>query len=152
MAALVMGQSAPAEALRASSESIGITARDPIPAEWKNLTSLRVLPERPRQNNDVRILAHCPVAANHAVVGSTAFTLKGSRRLYREVGAGLSDRGLARRSVSISYYALLGHHEVHMKCVKVTIDQKTRFRKIRVISRCSVPLLVRRFRIAQFFA
>ncbi|ACZ91615.1 hypothetical protein [Streptosporangium roseum] len=121
------------------------------PDGWKKRTSLRVLPQWPRQNNNVRILAHCPTAANHAIIGSTAFTLKGSTRLYREVGLGLSDRGLGRRAVSISYYALPGYHEVCMKCVKVTIDQKTRIRKIRVISRYSVPLQVRRFRIAQFF-
>ncbi|MER5318255.1 hypothetical protein [Streptosporangium roseum] len=121
------------------------------PDGWKKRTSLRVLPQWPRQNNNVRILAHCPTTANHAVIGSTAFTLKGSTRLYREVGLGLSDRGLGRRAVSISYYALPGYHEVCMKCVKVTIDQKTRIRKIRVISRYSVPLQVRRFRIAQFF-
>ncbi|WP_345569552.1 hypothetical protein [Nonomuraea rosea] len=126
-------------------------AGDPIPDEWKNRTSLRILPGRPRQNNDVRLFAHCPEAANHVIIGSTAFNLKGSTRLYREVGESLSDRGLARRSVSISYFALPGPHQVLMKCVVVTMNQKTRIRKIKVISRYAVPLLVRRFRMAQFF-
>jgi hypothetical protein len=126
-------------------------AGDPIPDEWKNRTSLRILPGRPRQNNDVRLFAHCPEAANHVIIGSTAFNLKGSTRLYREVGESLSDRGLARRSVSISYFALPGPHQVRMKCVAVTMNQKTRIRKIKLISRYAVPLLVRRFRMAQFF-
>ncbi|MFD8532402.1 hypothetical protein ACFV0L_33805 [Streptosporangium canum] len=150
-AALVMGSGVPATASPPPPAGIGAVTGDHIPAELKNRTSLRVLPEWPRQNNNVRILAHCPPAANHAIIGSTAFTLKGSTRLYREVGLGLSNRGLGRRAVSISYYVLPGDHEVCMKCVKVTINQKTRIRKIRVISRYSVPLQVRRFRIAQFF-
>ncbi|MGN9783045.1 hypothetical protein ACTMTF_16555 [Nonomuraea sp. ZG12] len=145
VAALAMGSGPAAEA-----RTEPAATDDPPPKDWKKLTSLRVLPEAPRQNNIVRIFAHCPVTANHAIIGSTAFALKGSRRLYREVGLGLSDRGLGRRGAVISYYALLGHHEVRMTCVKVTIDPKTRFRKIREISRCTVPLTVRRFRLGQF--
>ncbi|WP_101787447.1 hypothetical protein [Nonomuraea indica] len=124
---------------------------DPPSDGWKRRTSLLVMPQRPRQNNVVRILAHCPTAANHALIGSTAFRLKGSARLYREVGLGLSDRGLGRRSVVISYYAPLGHHEVRMTCVKVTIDKRSRVSHRKVISRYVVPLQVRRFRISQFF-
>ncbi|MFC7647151.1 hypothetical protein ACFQX6_46470 [Streptosporangium lutulentum] len=71
-----------------------------IPPELKNVTSLRVLPWNPRQNNNVRIFVHCPPTSNHAIIGSTAFNLKGSRRIYREVGLGLSDRGLGRRSAA----------------------------------------------------
>ncbi|MDP9848480.1 hypothetical protein [Streptosporangium lutulentum] len=122
-----------------------------IPPELKNVTSLRVLPWNPRQNNNVRIFVHCPPTSNHAIIGSTAFNLKGSRRIYREVGLGLSDRGLGRRSAGISYFALLGDHEVCLTCVKVTMNQQTRLRKIRVTGRDSVPLLVRRFRFEQFF-
>lgn len=151
-AALLMGASVPALAQRGSYESVRAMAGDPLPPDWKKVTSLRVLPYLPRQNNNVRIMVHCPTTANHAIIASTAFGLKGSRRPYREVGVGLSDRGLARRTASISYYALLGAHEVRLTCVKVTIDEKTRFREIRVISRCSVPIGVRRFRLAQFFA
>jgi hypothetical protein len=143
LAALAMGPGPAAEARTAVTD-------DPPPEDWKKLTSLRVLPEHPHQNDIVRIFAHCPVTANHAIIGSTAFALKGSRRLYREVGLGLSDRGLGRRAASISYYALLGHHEVRMTCVKVTIDPETRYRKIQVISRCTAPLTVRRFRLSQF--
>ncbi|MGV9776691.1 hypothetical protein [Streptosporangium sp. NPDC003464] len=160
-AVLVMGPGLPATASPPSPAGIGAVTPPPagigaitgdhIPAELKNRTSLRVLPEWPRQNNNVRIFVHCPPTANHAIIGSTAFTLKGSTRIYREVGLGLSDRGLGRRAVSISYYALPGYHDVCMKCVKVTIDEQTRIRKIRVISRYSVPLQVRRFDIGQFF-
>ncbi|MEV4098507.1 hypothetical protein [Streptosporangium saharense] len=123
-----------------------------LPAAWKDVTSLRVLPAWPRQNNDVRLMVHCPTGANHATVGSTAFALKGSRRVYREVGIGLSDRGLGRDTASISYYALPGPHTVTLRCVKVTIDHATRIRKIRVLSRVTVSMVVRRFDIAQFFA
>jgi hypothetical protein len=143
VATLAIGPGPAAEARTAATD-------DPPPEDWKKLTSLRVLPEHPHQNDIVRIFAHCPVTADHAIIGSTAFALKGSRRLYREVGLGLSDRGLGRRAAGISYYALLGHHEVRMTCVKVTIDPRTRFRKIQVISRCTVPLTVRRFRLSQF--
>lgn len=124
---------------------------DPPSDGWKRRTSLLVMPQRPRQNNVVRILAHCPTSANHAVIGSTAFRLKGSARWYREVGLGLSDRGLGRRSVAISYYAPLGHHEVRMTCVKVTIDKRSRVSHRKVISRYAVPLQVRRFRVSQFW-
>lgn len=127
------------------------TNNNGIPPALKNVTSLRVLPWDPRQNNNVRILVHCPPVSNHAIIGSTAFNLKGSRRIYREVGLGLSDRGLGHRSASISYFALPGYHEVCLKCVKVTMNQQTRIRRIRVVGRDSVPLLVRRFRIEQFF-
>ncbi|MEU8250254.1 hypothetical protein [Nonomuraea sp. NPDC048916] len=146
VAALVMG---PGQAAGARTDPP--TTDDQPKDDWKKLTSLRVLPEWPRQNDVVRIFVHCPTEANHAIIGSTAFTLKGSWRLYREVGLGLSDRGLGRRSVIISYYALPGHHQVRMKCVKVTINHKTRIRKIRVISRCTVPLTVRRFSLSRFF-
>ncbi|WP_162795182.1 hypothetical protein [Nonomuraea lactucae] len=151
VATLLMGPSASAEVPRDRHAGIRPVTGDTIPDAWKKRTSLLVLPQRPRQNNVVRVFAHCPPAANHAIIGSTAFTLKGSSRLYREVGLGLSDRGLGRRSVSISYYAFLGHHEVLMKCVKVTINQKTRLRKVKVISRYAVPLKIRKFRISQFF-
>ncbi|MBB6346259.1 hypothetical protein ACWGH8_12965 [Nonomuraea muscovyensis] len=144
--ALLLGPAAPAQAAPAPGE-----AGDPPSDSWKRRTSLLVMPQRPRQNNVVRILAHCPTAANHALIGSTAFRLKGSARLYREVGLGLSDRGLGRRSVAISYYAPLGHHVVHMTCVKVTIDKRTRVSHRKVISRYALPLQVRRFRIGQFF-
>lgn len=154
-AALMMGPNVSAEASRTPSTTPSVSTRktggDHIPAEWKTRTSLRVLPHSPRQRNIVRIFAHCPKKANHAIIGSTAFTLKGSRRLYREVGLGLSDRGLGTRSASISYYALLGFHQVCMECVKVTIDQETRLRRIQVIGRDSAPLRIRRFRAEQFF-
>ncbi|GGO77598.1 hypothetical protein [Nonomuraea cavernae] len=143
VAALAMGPAADARTAPATSD-------DSPPKDWKKVTSLRVLPELPRQNDVVRIFVHCPTTANHAIIGSTAFALKGSRRFYREVGLGLSDRGLGRRAVIISYYTLLGDHDVRLKCVKVTINQKTRLRKIRLISRCTVPLTVRRFRLARF--
>ncbi|MEW9553022.1 hypothetical protein [Nonomuraea sp. NPDC050783] len=141
MAALVIGQ-----------VTVALPARgDRVPAAWKHRTSLRVVPDRPRQNDFVRVFVHCPPAANHATVGSTAFTLKGSRRLYREVGVSLSDRGLGRAAVSISSYALPGDHEALLRCVEVTIDPRTRVRKVRVVGRCAVPLRVRRFTVARFF-
>ncbi|MFG3437664.1 hypothetical protein ACGF0J_10515 [Nonomuraea sp. NPDC047897] len=123
---------------------------DPPSDGWKQRTSLLVMPQHPRQNDVVRIFVHCPTAANHALIGSTAFRLKGSARLYREVGLGLSDRGLGRRSVGISYYAPLGHHVVHLTCVKVTIDKRTRVSHRKVISRYAVPLQVRRFSLKRF--
>jgi hypothetical protein len=156
VAALLMGPDAVAEPTPTPTPAPAPTpAPTPAPAggpAWKQRTSLLVMPQRPRQNNVLRILAHCPTAANHALIGSTAFRLKGSARLYREVGLGLSDRGFGRRSVSISYYAPLGHHVVRMKCVKVTIDKKTRLSRVKVISRYALPLQVRKFRIWQFFA
>ncbi|NUW44417.1 hypothetical protein [Nonomuraea rhodomycinica] len=125
-------------------------SRGPLPKDWKKRTSLRILPQWPRQNDTVRVFVHCPTKANHALIGSTAFTLKGSWRIYREVGLGLSDRGLGRRGVGISYYAFPGDHLAHLKCVKVTIDEHTRLRKVRVISRFTVPLVVRPFRLRRF--
>ncbi|MER5645789.1 hypothetical protein [Streptosporangium sp. NPDC002524] len=125
--------------------------RNTIPPWLKNVPSLRVLPLWPRQASHVRIFVHCPPKSNHALIGSTAFNLKGSRRLYREVGLGLSDRGLGHRAASISYFALPGFHEACLKCVKVTMNQETRIRRIRVLGRDSVPLYVRRFSIWQFF-
>ncbi|NJP94272.1 hypothetical protein HCN51_33365 [Nonomuraea sp. FMUSA5-5] len=121
------------------------------PPPWRKLTSFFVLPSAPHQNDVVRVLLHCPDEANHAIVGSTAFMLKGSWRTYREVGLGLSERGFARDGVIISRYAPPGHHEVRMKCVKVTIDQHTHLRKVKVLSRASVPLFVREFRVRQYF-
>jgi hypothetical protein len=131
--------------------SSGSGGGNQIPPELKYVTSLRVLPWNPHQNDNVRIFVHCPPTSNHALIGSTAFNLKGSRRIYREVGLGLSDRGLGRRSAGISYFVLPGDHEVCLTCVKVTMNQQTRIRKIRVTGRDSVPLFVRRFRIEQFF-
>ncbi|MEV7008771.1 hypothetical protein [Streptosporangium sp. NPDC051022] len=133
-----------------SSSSKPLTASN-IPPEWKNVTTLRVSPGSLRQRSEVRLFVHCPTNSNHATVGSTAFNLKGSRRLYREVGLGLSQRGIGIGAVVISYYALLGIHEVHLRCVQVKISHKTRLRRIRVLSSLSVPLLVRRFDIRQFF-
>ncbi|MFI6790786.1 hypothetical protein ACIBG4_26000 [Nonomuraea sp. NPDC050383] len=148
-AVLVMS---PATATALPRPSVSTAAvRGPVPDDWKKRTSLRILPPWPRQNDEVRVFVHCPVKANHALIGSTAFTLKGSRRIYREVGLGLSDRGLGRRAVGISYYAFPGDHLAHLRCVKVTIDEHTRIRKVRLISRFTVPLVVRPFRLGRFF-
>ncbi|MEV0385530.1 hypothetical protein [Nonomuraea sp. NPDC050643] len=152
IAALVAGSpGASAAPARLEPARVQPVSGDTIPDAWKKRTSLRVLPEWPRQNDVVRIFVHCPTAANHAIIGSTAFGLKGSNRLYREVGLGLSDRGLGRRGVLISYYAKLGDHTVGLKCVKATVDHKTRISRSRLISRFDVPLRVRRFRVTQFF-
>ncbi|WP_440081746.1 hypothetical protein [Streptosporangium sp. LJ11] len=129
----------------------GLGGRNTIPSWLRRVPSLRVLPLWPRQASHVRIFVHCPPKSNHALIGSTAFNLKGSRRLYREVGLGLSDRGLGHRAASISYFALPGFHEACLKCVKVTMNQQTRIRRIRVLGRDSTPLYVRRFSIWQFF-
>nr|WP_055505780.1 hypothetical protein [Nonomuraea pusilla] len=118
---------------------------------WKRVTSLRVVPRRPQQNDVVRIFVHCPTQANHAIIGSTAFTLKGSRRLYREVGLGLSKRGLGRKGVVISYYALPGYHPVLLRCVKATMRKVSRIRRTRVVGRAAAPLVVRPFRLRRFF-
>ncbi|MGW0593617.1 hypothetical protein [Streptosporangium sp. NPDC002607] len=128
-----------------------IGGRNTIPKALKNVPSLRILPPWPRQASHVRIFVHCPPSSNHAIVGSTAFNLKGSNRLYREIGVGLSDRGLAHRAASISYFALPGPHGACLKCVKVTMNKQTRIRRIRVTGRASAPLFVRRFSIWQFF-
>ncbi|MGV9535261.1 hypothetical protein ACWDR9_16685 [Streptosporangium sandarakinum] len=125
--------------------------RNHIPRLLRKVPSLRVLPFDPRQASHVRIFVHCPKTANHALIGSTAFNLKGSRRIYREVGLGLSNRGLGHRAASNSYYALPGFHEVCLKCVKVTMNLRTRIRHIRVVGRAAVPLIVRRFSIWQYF-
>ncbi|GAA4188570.1 hypothetical protein GCM10022252_24070 [Streptosporangium oxazolinicum] len=125
--------------------------RNTIPPWLKKVPSLRIRPLWPRQASHVRIFAHCPPKSNHALIGSTAFNLKGSRRIYREVGLGLSDRGLGHRAASISYYALPGFHEACLTCVKVTMNKETRIRRIRVLGRDSTPLYVRRFSIWQFF-
>ncbi|WP_237109578.1 hypothetical protein [Nonomuraea sp. MG754425] len=118
---------------------------------WQKLTSFKVMPYSVHQNDVVRILVHCPVEANHAIVGSTAFTLKGSWRAYREVGLGLGGKGFGKKGVIISRFAWPGEHEVHMKCVKVTIDKVTHVRKVKLLSSASADLLVREFRIRQFF-
>ncbi|GAA2206535.1 hypothetical protein GCM10009850_019930 [Nonomuraea monospora] len=118
---------------------------------WRKLTSFFVMPHAPHQNDFVRVLLHCPDDSNHAIVGSTAFMLKGSWRTYREVGIGLSGRGLGRDGVGISRYAPPGHHEVHLKCVKVTIDKATHLRKVKVLGRASASLFVREFRVKQYF-
>ncbi|WP_326645615.1 hypothetical protein OG884_13655 [Streptosporangium sp. NBC_01755] len=128
-----------------------IGGRNTIPKALKNVPSLRVLPPWPRQASHVRIFVHCPPSSNHAIIGSTAFNLKGSNRLYREIGVGLSDRGLAHRGASISYFALPGPHGACLKCVKVTMNKQTRIRRIRVTGRAFAPLFVRRFSIWQFF-
>lgn len=134
----------------ATATGAGVARADTSPP-WKKLTSFLVMPEAPHQNDVIRVLLHCPVEANHAIVGSTAFTLKGSWRRYREVGVSLSDRGFGKRGVIISRYAPPGDHEVHMKCVKVTIDKASGLRKVKVLSRGWAPLLVRDFRVRQYF-
>ncbi|MEV4750033.1 hypothetical protein AB0K21_27000 [Streptosporangium sp. NPDC049248] len=128
-----------------------IGGRNSIPKALKNVPSLRVLPPWPRQASHVRIFVHCPPSSNHALVGSTAFPQKGSTRRYREVGMGVSNRGLAHHSASISYFALPGPHGACLKCVKVTMNKQTRIRRIRVTGRAFAPLYVRRFSIWQFF-
>ena len=40
--------------------SVNNTNNNQIPPALKNVTSLRVLPWNPRQNNNVRIFVHCP--------------------------------------------------------------------------------------------
>ncbi|MEV0829229.1 hypothetical protein [Nonomuraea rubra] len=121
------------------------------PPPWRKLTSFFVTPYAPHQNDVIRVLLHCPDESNHAIVGSTAFPLKGSWLAYREVGVGLSGRGFGRRGIIISRYAPPGHHEVYMKCVKVTIDKATHLRKVKVLGRASAPLFVREFRVKQYF-
>ncbi|NUT39625.1 MAG: hypothetical protein HOV86_06505 [Thermoactinospora sp.] len=127
-----------------------VTARGADP-DWRKLTSFRVSPGAPHQNDVIRVLLHCPDEANHAIVGSTAFPLKGSWRIFREVGLGLGERGFAKAGVIISRYAPPGDHVVRMKCVNVVADEKTGLRKVKVISRSAVPLVVRPFRVRQFF-
>ncbi|MEU8362222.1 hypothetical protein AB0C27_40010 [Nonomuraea sp. NPDC048882] len=119
--------------------------------KWRKLTSFRISPEAPHQNDVLRVLLHCPVEANHAILGSTAFMLKGSWRRYREVGVGLTSRGFGRRAVIISRYAPPGDHVVRMKCVKVTIHKPSGLRKVKVLSRDALPLTVRHFHIGQYF-
>ncbi|MEU8324517.1 hypothetical protein AB0C33_39690 [Nonomuraea sp. NPDC048881] len=118
---------------------------------WQKLTSFRVSPAAPHQNDALRLLIHCPSQANHAVVGSTAFPIKGSWRIFREVGVGLGGMGFGKKGVVISRYAPPGEHVVRLKCVKVTADWLTGLRKVKVISRSEVPLVVRPFRLGQFF-
>ncbi|GAB2933294.1 hypothetical protein ACFMQL_05545 [Nonomuraea fastidiosa] len=118
---------------------------------WRTLTSFFVSPESPHQNDVIRVLLHCPDAASHAIVGSTAFPIKGSWRTFREVGVGLTGRNFGRRGIIISRFAPPGHHEVRMKCVKVRIDRKKGIRKVKVISRASASLTVRPFHIGQYF-
>ncbi|MFB9676195.1 hypothetical protein [Streptosporangium vulgare] len=125
--------------------------RNTIPPWLKKVPSLRVVPMWPRQASSVRIFVHCPPKSNHAIIGSTAFNLKGSRRIYREVGLGLSNRGLGHRAVSISYFALPGFHKACLTCVKVTMNKRTRIRRIKVLGRDSAPIYLRRFSIWQFF-
>ncbi|MEV4800606.1 hypothetical protein AB0K18_11375 [Nonomuraea sp. NPDC049421] len=132
-------------------EDDGTDDNDDKTPKWRKLTSFFVSPESPHQNDVIRVLLHCPDAADHAIVGSTAFPLKGSWRTFREVGVGLTGRNFGRRGVIISRYAPPGHHDVSMKCIKVRIDKKTKIRKVKVISRASASLFVRPFRIRQYF-
>ena len=119
--------------------------------DWQNLTSFRVSPQAPHQNDVIRVLLHCPDEANHAIVGSTAFPIKGSWRIYREVGLGLGEKGFAKKGIVISRYAPPGRHVIRMKCVKVIADWPTGLRKVKVISRSAAPVVVRPFRLGQFF-
>ncbi|MEV4529402.1 hypothetical protein [Streptosporangium sp. NPDC049304] len=125
--------------------------RNTIPPWLKKVPSLRVVPTWPRQASSVRIFVHCPPNSNHAIIGSGAFNLKGSRRIYREVGLGLSNRGLGHRAASISRFVLPGYHGACLTCVKVTMNKQTGIRRIKVLGRASAPLYVRRFSIWQFF-
>ncbi|MFF5110213.1 hypothetical protein [Streptosporangium sp. NPDC000509] len=125
--------------------------RNTIPPWLKKVPSLRVVPTWPRQASSVRIFVHCPPNSNHAIIGSGAFNLKGSRRIYREVGLGLSNRGLGHRAASISRFVLPGSHGACLTCVKVTMNKQTGIRRIKVLGRASAPLYVRRFSIWQFF-
>ncbi|MFI6509364.1 hypothetical protein ACIBCT_17285 [Streptosporangium sp. NPDC050855] len=140
-----------AKGVTTGTAAAGPSGGDGIPPAWRDVASLRVLPRWPRQASHVRVFVHCPPGSDHAIIGSTAFTLKGSRRLYREVGLGLSGRGLAHRAVSVSYSALPGRHGACLRCVKVTVDERTRVRRIQVIGRDSAPLRVRRFSVRHFF-
>jgi hypothetical protein len=118
---------------------------------WQKLTSFLVRPQAPHQSDAIRVLLHCPIEANHAIVGSTAFPVKGSWRLFREVGVSLSGQGFGKAGIIISRFAPPGRHNVLMKCVKVTIDKATGLRKVKVLGRSSAPLVVREFRVRQFF-
>ncbi|MEU7854695.1 hypothetical protein [Nonomuraea sp. NPDC049141] len=152
-ATLMVSPGAPAEQVTTLAATSGDTkgGKNHIPKALKKVPWLRILPWNPRQASHVRIFVHCPKKANHAIIGSTAFQLKGSRRIYREVGMGFSDRGLGHRGVSISYYALPGWHKALLKCVKVTMNKKTRISRTRVLGRDAIPLYVRRFSIWQYF-
>ncbi|MEW1847009.1 hypothetical protein AB0392_54430 [Nonomuraea angiospora] len=140
----------PADTGSGSNNDSGDSADNTTPL-WQKLTSLVVMPESPHQNDVIRVLMHCPTEANHAIVGSTAFPLKGSWRIYREVGASLSKRGFAKKGIVISRFAPLGDHDVNLKCVKVTIDRVIGVRKVKVLSEAVVPIYVRRFHVCQFF-
>ncbi|WP_026214991.1 hypothetical protein [Nonomuraea coxensis] len=124
---------------------------DQIPPPWKHRTSLRVVPDDPQQNDFVRVFVHCPSPAEHATLTSTAFMLRSSWRPYREVGISLSNRGLGRKTVGISYFTPPGDYEVVLRCVQDKIDKKTRLKKLKLISWYVVPITVRPFRVAHFF-
>ncbi|GAA1634399.1 hypothetical protein GCM10009733_034250 [Nonomuraea maheshkhaliensis] len=141
---------APPAAATATATATSTDDNDDEP-KWRKLTSFRISPEAPHQNDVLRVLLHCPVEANHAILGSTAFMLKGSWRRYREVGVGLTSRGFGRRAVIISRYAPPGDHVVRMKCVKVSIHKPSGLRKVKVLSRAALPLTVRHFHIGQYF-
>jgi hypothetical protein len=112
------------------------------PSPLRKLSSFRVLPRVLYQREVLRVLMKCPARANRGVVGSTAFTLKGSWRSFREVGVNLSDRGFGKHAISISRFAEPGHHDVHIKCVKVTIDHATGFKNVELLRRASTSILI----------
>ncbi|MFC5824589.1 hypothetical protein [Nonomuraea insulae] len=134
LTALLMVQALPAAAARADDES--------APPPLSKLSSFRVMPRVLHQKDVLRVLMKCPVRANHAVIGSTAFTLKGSWRSFREVGVNLSNGGFGKHAIPISRFAEPGHHDVHIKCVKVTLDHATGFKKVKLLSRASTPILI----------
>jgi hypothetical protein len=149
--AVISLTTSPAAATDDSAATAATDDSDDDQPKWRKLTSFRISPEAPHQNDVLRVLLHCPAEANHAILGSTAFMLKGSWRRYREVGVGLTSRGFGRRAVIISRYAPPGDHEVRMKCVKVSIHKPSGLRKVKVLSRAALPLVVREFHIGQYF-
>ncbi|MEV4219013.1 MULTISPECIES: hypothetical protein [unclassified Nonomuraea] len=114
--------------------------------EW---TGVKIRPRRPRQDSDVRVLVRCPFEANRAIVATKPFNPPGSFKFRRELGIGIDD-GRGFDTETIAFDALRGPRRVTLKCLKVTMYEHPRRRKVEVLSRSHTHIFVRRFKKGRF--
>lgn len=145
-AALVLGPNVAAEASGSRATSAGwLTGDSDDKHNVDDVTSLRVLPGRPRQETDLRVITRCPKGSTDSVTFSKAFNDKGVRRHSTALGIGLNDDHFGHDTETVTFDAPLGPRRVWMKCVKVKVDKETRQRTVEVISRVRTAILVRKY-------
>jgi hypothetical protein len=148
--AFLVGPSVIAEAAVIPYANPTVSLNGPGPLKWTDdWTGVKVTPFRPRQDSDVRILVRCPKRSTNAIVAAKPFNPPGSRKFRRQKGIGITD-GRGFDTETVAYDALRGPRRVTLRCLKITVDEKTRHRTIELVSRSHTHIFVRKFRPGRF--